>query len=104
MALELHCKDLGVANCNWTAEGETPADVVEQVVEHLEKEHGIDMPEPETILEGKLTDQPLQPDVDESVRIVVNRMQEALGIVPLDVSTDVTEAVGKVPTRTHKPY
>lgn len=99
MAMELHCKDLGITDCNWMAKGETPADIVEQVVQHLEKDHGMDMPEPKTILEGKVTDQLLPVDVDDSVKMVVKRMQEALEILPLDVPTDAAPAISKVTTR-----
>jgi predicted small metal-binding protein len=99
MAFELNCKDIGVKDCDWTAKGETPADVVEQAVAHLEDDHSLEMPEPETILEGKLTDQPLKSDVDESVRTVVERIQQELNIVPPDVPTDAAPAAGKVTTR-----
>jgi predicted small metal-binding protein len=99
MAIELSCKDLGVVDCDWTVKGETPADIVEQAVKHLEDRHGMEMPEPETILDGKLTDQPFESGVDQAVRVVVQRMQEALDIARPDTPTDAAPAAGKVTPR-----
>lgn len=69
-------EDLGIADCDFVAHGETPADVVEQVVEHLQDEHDIDMPDLDAILENEV-EAALLP---ESVRLVVARLQEALNI------------------------
>jgi predicted small metal-binding protein len=99
VTIELRCKDLGIADCDWTATGETPADVLEQAVAHLEDDHGLAMPEPEAILEGELTQQPFAPELDKATRTVVVRMQEALDIVPPDTPTDASPAIGKLTPR-----
>ena len=99
MAIELNCRDLGVADCDWTATGETPEDVVEQAVEHLKKEHNIKMPDPEVIMEGKFSDDPLNSEASEEVRLVVTRMREELDIVPTDEPPDAEPAIVKVTTR-----
>ena len=99
MAIELNCRDLGVADCDWTAKGETPADVVEQAVEHLRKDHDLKMPEPEMIVEGRLPEEPLESEPDEAVEMVVKRMWEELDITPQDAPPDAEPAIGKVTTR-----
>lgn len=99
MAIELNCRDLGVADCDWTARGETPADVVQQAVEHLEERHDMEMPDPEIILEGRSPEEPLQPGVDEAVRIVVKRMWDELEITPQDAPPGAEPAIAKVTTR-----
>ncbi len=82
--------ELGVAGCDFVAEGETPGDAVEKMVEHLESEHDIDMPEPSIIMEDSTAmediedrklDEFLGDDVrhaDEGAMIIVKRMRELL--------------------------
>ena len=45
----VRCDDLGVKDCDFEVQGETPADIVDRVTEHL-AEHGIDLPSTEEIL------------------------------------------------------
>lgn len=78
MAIELSGQDLGIANCDWSATGETPADVIEQMVNHLRQEHDIDMPKTETIMEGRATDDPIMEDVDDRVRLIIRRIHAEL--------------------------
>lgn len=77
MAYEVRCEeDLNVAGCDLVARGETPADVLGQVIDHLEDEHDLTLPDPEITLEGTVDESTLT----ESVRIVVARLQEKLNI------------------------
>ncbi len=50
--MEIKCSDLGIANCSYTARGETPGEAVEAMVKHLRQEHHLDMPDAEDILDA----------------------------------------------------
>lgn len=78
-------KDLGVVDCYYTAQGKTPADVVEKVVGHLRKEHHIDLPDADVILAGEMSDEPLTPGVEPRVELVIRRLWEKLDIHPIKV-------------------
>lgn len=82
--MRITCDDLGVKGCDLVAEGETPADVVEQVVEHLRSEHDIDMPDAEGILNKSILEPTHIPgaEPDKDVQLVVRRLREKLGIKP----------------------
>lgn len=99
MTIELSGKDLGIADCDWSASGETPADVVRQVVEHLRQEHDIDMPSAEAIIEGKATEEPIMKSADETVRLVVRRLHADLDLPSPDTGTETRPAVRKVTGR-----
>jgi predicted small metal-binding protein len=78
---EIHCSELGVHECDFVAQGETPAEVVEQVVEHLRSEYGIDLPDAEEILEGRTpTDRLMEGRIDKDAALLVTRLREQLGI------------------------
>ena len=85
---EVRCADLGIADCDYVARGETAKAVVDQMVEHLEDEHGIEMPDSEIIL-GEYPDignliktlgRIFSGEPDEETRLVVQRLREALDI------------------------
>jgi len=83
MTIELTCMELGVKGCDLTASGETPGEVVTQIVEHLESEHGIDMPDVDSILEGITTPEEfVEGGFDQDAIMVVKRLREELGIEP----------------------
>lgn len=73
--------ELGVADCDFVAEGKSAGDVVEIMVEHLRDEHGLDMPDADTILEGNVKEDPLA-SVDEDVALVIERLTEKLNLEP----------------------
>jgi predicted small metal-binding protein len=50
--MEIKCSDLGIADCSYTAHGETPGEAVEAMVKHLRREHHLDMPDAEDILDA----------------------------------------------------
>ena len=50
--MQINCSDLGVADCTYTAYGETPGEAVEKIVQHLRREHNINMPDADQILES----------------------------------------------------
>jgi predicted small metal-binding protein len=77
---QVTCKELGVAGCDETFEGTSPGDVVRKAVEHLRDHHDIDLPDAETILEGDMTENPLDP-VDEDAALIIVRLREALNLV-----------------------
>jgi predicted small metal-binding protein len=81
MAREVSCSDLGVAGCNKTFRGETAADVVNQVKDHLESEHDIDLPQTEYILRDGIPIRTLLGEqIDEGARLIVDRLRDALDI------------------------
>lgn len=73
---ELSCADLRIADCDYVARGETARGVLEDMVEHLEADHDLDLPDVESILVGDEVDY----GEDERVRLIVARMQEELNI------------------------
>jgi predicted small metal-binding protein len=81
--------DLGIANCDFVAEGETPADVVAQMVDHLRSEHDIDMPDTETIMSDDFDLDMLFKDRDEGARLVVDRLREELNVTPSEPTTPI---------------
>lgn len=99
MAIELSGKDLGVADCDWSARGEAPADVLEQTVEHLGQEHGIELPSAKTIMEGKAAQQPIMEDADEAVRLIVQRVYAELDLPAPPSEPEAPPAVGPVTGR-----
>ncbi len=78
--MELKCSDLGVADCDFVAKGDTPGDIVEQMVKHLREEHHIDMPEPDKILENQWAESPVFKEDKEDIEVIVKRMRQALDI------------------------
>mgnify|MGYP001045531529 CR=1 FL=1 len=72
---KLRCsEDLGIADCDLVVEGETPGEIVEQIVPHLRKEHDIDMPNVDAIMDEDVD----REDLDDKTWTVVKRMREAL--------------------------
>lgn len=89
MVREIRCdQDLGIQDCSFVARGATPGDVVEHMVEHLRQNHDLDTPEADEILEGDYNLQLL----DDGVRLVIERLNQALDIEPLDEGTDPNSA------------
>ena len=83
MTIELTCMELGVKDCDFATGGETPGEVATQVVEHLEGEHGIDMPDVDSILKDTtITDEFGGGSFDKDAMMVVRRLREKLGIEP----------------------
>lgn len=83
---ELSGEDLGVAGCDFVARGEAAGEVVELMVEHLQDEHGIDMPEPTVILDTYADEASLFAklaevfggDTDKQTELLVQRIREEL--------------------------
>jgi predicted small metal-binding protein len=99
MAIELSGKDLGVAGCDWSASGETPADVLEQLVDHLRHEHDINLPDAETILEGKAIEDLLMEGADEATELIVRRIYAELDMPSPDSEPDSQPAISQVTGR-----
>jgi predicted small metal-binding protein len=82
----MQCSELGVHECDYVAQGESPAEIVEQFVEHLHSEYGMDLPDVDEILEGRtLADSLMEGRISKDAALVVTRLREKLGI---DVETD----------------
>lgn len=90
--------DLGIEDCDFVATGESAGDVVEEVVEHLRAEHDLDLPDADVILAGKLSRDPLE-IVDPAVALVVERLTEALNIVPGEGAETPGPSIGRTPSR-----
>lgn len=81
MAKKIAGSDLGIEDCDFTASGDTAYDIVREMVEHVREKHGIDMPDAETILAGKVDDPSLK-TTDKASALIVQRMVEKLNITP----------------------
>lgn len=81
MAKRIGCSDLGIENCDFTAGGETPEDVMEEMTDHLRRKHDIDLPDTDVILAGDMTDDPLG-SVGPEVALTIRRLREVLDIDP----------------------
>lgn len=92
MTFKIKGSDLGVKNCDFVAAGETPQDVVEQMVTHLREEHDIRMPDEDVILTGGEGEWEAQEE-DAGAAVIVKRLREAL---ELDggTATDVSDVAG----------
>ena len=90
--------DLGIEDCDFVATGESAGDVVDEVVEHLRAEHDLDLPDADVILAGKLSRDPLE-IVDPAVALVVERLTEALDIVPAEEGKLPEPSIGRTPSR-----
>jgi len=100
MAREFSCSALGVANCDYVARGEAAADVVEDMVEHLEDEHGIDMPDTEDIMGGIDYEDKVFGSIDPAAALIVRRMRETLNIQDENVGDDLEPGLAKPLPRT----
>lgn len=81
--VELSCEELGIADCDYVATGETAGDVVDDMIEHLEDHHDLDLPDPDVIMSFASGDEALDAlDIDvqlsEEARIVTQRIREEL--------------------------
>ena len=97
--MKVNCRKLGVEDCDWVARGETPADVVEEVVGHLRSEHGLDMPDTEKILGADFSADPLETDLEPGIMTLVTRLREELNIVPPETAPEAGPAVAQVTSR-----
>jgi len=83
MTIKMNCAELSVNDCNFTATGETPGEIVEQMVDHLESDHGMDLPDVDSILTGMtLADTLMEGRFDADAIMVVRRLREKLDIEP----------------------
>jgi predicted small metal-binding protein len=99
MERELSCNALGVANCDYVARGESAADVVEAMVNHLEDKHGIDMPDIEDIMQG--TDHAgVFEERDPAANLMVRRMRETLNLQDENIDDGPEPGVAKPLPRT----
>jgi predicted small metal-binding protein len=90
---EMRCSELGVHECDYVAQGESPADIVEQFVEHLRSEYGMDLPDVDEILEGRTpADRLMEGRISKDAALVVTRLREKLGI-----DVDTTEEPPEMP-------
>ena len=89
--IEVHGKDLGVEGCIYNASGETAEEVMKDMFDHLRKDHDIDMPPAEDILENRTMPSEavdfhrgaaVDPSLprDEGVRLVIQRLLEQLDL------------------------
>jgi predicted small metal-binding protein len=89
--IEVHGQDLGVEGCIYNARGETAEDVMTDMFDHLRKEHDMDMPPAEDVLEitsvpeeaanlrrGVVVDPSLPRD--KGVQLVIQRLLERLDL------------------------
>jgi hypothetical protein len=94
--VKIRCKeDLRIEDCDYSAEGATPAEVLGPIVDHLREEHDLDLPDPSLILEGKYyADKEVPPE--DGTRIVVTRLMEALDIEPVEEMIPEPPAVSRI--------
>jgi predicted small metal-binding protein len=95
---KIECSELGIEDCDFVAKGETAGDVVKEAVEHLRAEHDVDMPDADVILAGKVSQDPLEM-VDPAVALVVQRLTDALNIVPAEGAETPKPSIGRTSSR-----
>ena len=49
--MKIGCRELGILDCSFTANGEDTRQVAEQMIEHLRSQHQIEMPDVEYVLD-----------------------------------------------------
>ncbi len=79
MGKRIGCNNLGIANCEFSVEGQVAEDVAKEMVDHLRTKHNVDLPDTEDILAGDFFYDPLQKD-DPAAGLIVTRLREALDI------------------------
>ena len=98
MAVQISCSDLGIQGCNFSATGETPGQVIREVVEHVQAEHNINLPDTNTILDGKI-----QVDYfggnDPGAEIIVKRLIEKLDTYPPSGPDLPAPSIGRTPNQ-----
>jgi len=85
---EVSCENLGVVDCEFVAQGEDKKEVVTEMVSHLEEEHGLDLPDPDVILETYPDEETLIAKLaeifaggpDKETELIVNRLRNKLDI------------------------
>jgi predicted small metal-binding protein len=97
MTIKIECSSLGIKDCEFTATGETPGEVVEEMIEHLRSKHDLDMPDADTILNGELNSSSIG-DANSAVSVIVKRLREALNITESTESTESIEIESPKPT------
>jgi predicted small metal-binding protein len=96
MTRKVDCTELGIEGCEFTASGETARDVVQEMVEHLQTKHDVDMPDAEVIMEGWAKKEPLE-IIDQSAALVVERLRKALHIASSErLDTPEKPVIGKI--------
>lgn len=90
--ISLSDRELGIANCDYVATGETVGDVVEDMVEHLEDEHDVDMPSVESILDAEgsmhIADLGLDFDLSEEAALLVRRIRTEMNLIDEETGDD----------------
>jgi len=89
--IEVHGKDLGVEGCIYNARGETAEDIMKDMFDHLRKDHDMDMPPAEDVLEDRSMPveaidfhrgEGIDPNLpgDKGVQLVIQRLLERLDL------------------------
>ena len=94
---KIKCSELGVRDCDFVAKGESPGEIVKEVVEHLRAEHDIDMPDTDTILAGEVGEE-FTEVIGEEVTLIVERLTTALNVVPPEESEPPEPSIGTMPS------
>jgi predicted small metal-binding protein len=94
---KIKCSELGIRDCDFVAKGESPGEIVKEVVEHLRAEHDIDMPDTDTILAGEVGEE-FTEVIGEEVTLIVERLTTALNIVPPEESEPPEPSIGTMPS------
>jgi predicted small metal-binding protein len=94
MTRRVRCEDLGILGCSFAAQGETAGEVLGEVTGHLEKEHGIHVPEATDILEGRVNEN----DLGKGARLVVQRLRDVLNIKDNPQAPDVDTPITPPPS------
>lgn len=87
MAYQIAMSELGIAGDDTIIRGATPADVVEDVVEHLRTQHDLDMPDAREILSDPASVRWVPPNVEPG-------MPRTRGAVPVDPTDSGAENPG----------
>lgn len=94
MTTKINCADLGVKDCDYTASGEAPIDALEDMLEHLQSQHDLDLPNADFILSGERIKSSEQ-EVEPGVEVIVKRLREVLQINETESEEQPQPTIGR---------
>ncbi len=88
-------EDINVNGCSYTAEADTPGDVLRLMVEHLNAEHDMRLPDADTLLAWEEDDDRL----DRGARIALERIRARLGLTKKGLDEVLTDPIEVPPSQ-----
>ena len=97
--MKISCNDLKIQDCDYEASADASGKALSDMIEHLQDEHDMRLPDAQDILEGDVTEGAW----DDKTMLLVSRMREALNLSPLDLTPDTAEEAKPATSAPAKP-